>query len=84
MNPNILVFQSVHQVMKAEQILLSAGVPVEVIPLPKTIVSDCGLALRVDGKNLGRAHAALAERGAQCVKTYDANFKLVDQREPEL
>jgi hypothetical protein len=64
--------------MKAEQILLNNGVTVEVIPLPKTIVSDCGLALRVDSKELGCAYAALAERGAQCVKTYDANFKIID------
>jgi hypothetical protein len=45
-NDFIAVFHSIHRVMKAEKILKGAGVPILLIPAPREISSDCGLALR--------------------------------------
>lgn len=42
----VAVFQSIHKVMKAEKILKQKGVPVLLIPAPRELSSDCGLALR--------------------------------------
>lgn len=42
----VAVFQSIHKVMKAEKILKQQGVPVLLIPAPRALSSDCGLALR--------------------------------------
>lgn len=45
----ILIFNSVHKVMKAEKILKSSGVSFKTIPVPRQLSSDCGLAIRVTG-----------------------------------
>lgn len=44
----ILVFESAHRVMQAEQLLLKEGLQFEIIPTPKEISSDCGLSIRFD------------------------------------
>lgn len=45
-NDFIAVFHSIHKVMKAEKILKGAKVSILLIPAPRQIGSDCGLALR--------------------------------------
>jgi hypothetical protein len=43
----VLTFQSTHHVMKAEKILLQAGIKHEIIPTPKNISSECGMSVRI-------------------------------------
>jgi hypothetical protein len=43
----ILVFESTHQVLKAEKALQQAGIRHEIIPTPKDLSSDCGMSIRV-------------------------------------
>ena len=42
----VAVFHSIHRVMKAEKLLKGKGLAVMLIPAPRSITSDCGLALR--------------------------------------
>lgn len=42
----IAVFNSIHRVMKAEQFLKERRLPILLIPAPRSVSSDCGLALR--------------------------------------
>lgn len=42
----LAVFNSGHRVMKAEGILKTLGLPVLLIPAPRQLQTDCGLALR--------------------------------------
>lgn len=42
---SLLVFESVHQVMKAEKLLKGQGVKIDLIPMPREISSDCGVAI---------------------------------------
>jgi len=42
----LAVFNSGHRVMKAEGILKALGLPVLLIPAPRELQTDCGLALR--------------------------------------
>jgi hypothetical protein len=42
----LAVFNSAHRVMKAEDILKGLGLPVLLIPAPRALSTDCGLALR--------------------------------------
>lgn len=79
--PYIIAFPSVHHVMKAEGALLGAGVAVEIIPLPKTLAPDCGLALRIDGSQLGQAQSILSSQGVTWTKTYDATFRVINREE---
>ena len=58
----ILVFSSTHAVMAAEDALREAGIALQVIPLPAWVAADCGLALRLDGADAGRATQELLRR----------------------
>ena len=42
----LAVFNSGHRVMKAEGVLKALGLPVLLIPAPRQLQTDCGLALR--------------------------------------
>jgi hypothetical protein len=44
----ILIFQSTHQVLKAEKLLLEKGVKLDIIPTPKDITSECGMSIRIN------------------------------------
>lgn len=46
-----LIFESIHKVMKAEQLLKSAGIRHEIIPTPKEYSSDCGMSIRLSKVN---------------------------------
>ncbi|TAL17141.1 DUF3343 domain-containing protein [bacterium] len=41
----LFIFNSVHRVMKAEKVLKSGSVNARVMPVPRQLSSDCGLAL---------------------------------------
>ena len=42
----VAVFNSIHRVMKAERHLKDCRLPILVIPAPRAISTDCGLAIR--------------------------------------
>lgn len=42
----VAIFHSIHRVMKAEKVLKAEGMEVLLIPVPRQLSSDCGLALR--------------------------------------
>jgi Putative Se/S carrier protein-like len=42
----VAIFNSIHRVMKAEKILKGLRLPILLIPAPRALVSDCGLAIR--------------------------------------
>jgi len=43
----LAVFNSAHRVMKAESLLKSRGFSILLIPAPRQLMTDCGLALRI-------------------------------------
>ena len=45
-NDYVAIFHSIHRVLKAEKILKQAEVEFLLIPVPRQLTSDCGLALR--------------------------------------
>jgi hypothetical protein len=45
-NDLVAIFHSIHRVMKAEKVLKSAGADILLIPVPRQLNSDCGLAIR--------------------------------------
>ncbi len=44
----VFLFESIHRVMRAEKILKGVGISVDLIPVPREINSDCGVAIEVD------------------------------------
>jgi len=57
----VLLFPSVHHVLRAERMLLDAGVEVRTKPVPRQLSSDCGICLFVSGTSLQDILALLAE-----------------------
>jgi hypothetical protein len=42
----VILFKTVSAAMKAEKLLLNAGVLHKLVPVPKSISSDCGVCIR--------------------------------------
>ena len=45
----LIAFDSVHQAIRAEQLLLKADVSVEMVPTPREISASCGQSVRFPG-----------------------------------
>jgi hypothetical protein len=69
----ILIFNSIHQVLKVESILKSMNIQVELIPVPKEIHSNCGMAVSMDNSDYSKAKSALFSK--------NINFKVFDYNE---
>ena len=56
----ILIFRGTHQVLSAEKRLKEGGVPLRLIPVPRRLTSDCGLAIRIPLDRRDRAREILS------------------------
>ena len=52
-----LIFHSIHNVMLAEELLLQADIPVDMIPVPRELSSDCGMSLDCNLSDLDKIKA---------------------------
>ena len=66
----VALFPSVSHVMKAERMLLGEGLAIKIIPVPKSISSDCGVCIRFEEKLIDKIAAIL-----------NSNFETVEIRQ---
>jgi hypothetical protein len=66
----VAIFHSIHKVMKAEQILKRAGCDILLIPVPRELSSDCGLAIRYSPGSRAEVEECLAREGVPPVELY--------------
>lgn len=59
----VAVFNSIHRVMKAEKLLKERGIAILLIPAPRDISADCGLAIRYAAPDRPTVEGVLAEVG---------------------
>lgn len=59
----VLTFESIHKVLKAEKLLKRAGLGYEIVPTPREISSDCGMAIRVQEEVGEQAEQLLIDKG---------------------
>lgn len=59
----VAIFNSVHRVMHAEKLLKERRLPILMIPAPRTLKSDCGLALRYAENDRPAVEQVLADEG---------------------
>lgn len=59
----VAIFHSIHRVMKAEKILKGQGLPILLIPAPRALHADCGLAIRYAGADREAVEGLLASEG---------------------
>jgi hypothetical protein len=57
--------------MKAEKILIANNIPVTLVPTPRKISSDCGMAIQVDCKDLTQAKSILDNEGLTIEGTFE-------------
>lgn len=60
-NDYVAIFHSIHKVMKAEKILKREKADILLIPVPRELTSDCGLAIRFSPAERERVMGILAE-----------------------
>jgi len=66
----VAIFHSVHKVMKAEKLLKAARVEMLLIPVPRELSSDCGLAIRFSSELEKRVLEVLMEEGLPPVELF--------------
>lgn len=58
---SVILFQSASHAIRAEKVLQQAGIPNKMIPTPRQLSSDCGMALRFDHADTEQVARTLAE-----------------------
>jgi len=66
----VLLFESVHRVMKAEKLLKGKGINIDLIPVPREINSDCGVAIELSADSEEEAFLLLAENKVSILECY--------------
>ena len=66
----VAVFNSIHRVMKAEKVLKGRQLGILLIPVPRALQSDCGLAIRYGADIRESVEGALADEGLLPAETY--------------
>jgi len=69
----VFLFESVHRVMRAEKILKGKGIATDLIPVPREINSDCGVAVEVDAGVGEKALHVLEENKISVLECYTKN-----------
>jgi hypothetical protein len=77
----LAVFNSAHHVMKAESILKRCGLTILLIPAPRALSTDCGLAIRFDRELYEKILTVLTTENNAPVFIYqklsDSQYKLI-------
>ena len=60
----VFTFATTHEAMAAEDVLREEGLPLDVIPPPRSLSAGCGLALRVALRDVPTALEALSREDA--------------------
>ena len=59
----VAIFNSIHRVMKAEKTLKELRLPILLIPAPRALTAECGLAIRYAAADRAAVEGALAMAG---------------------
>jgi len=57
-----LLFNSIHYVMKAEDLLKDAGIIIDLVPVPREISSDCGMCIAFSEQNQQRVVSLISRQ----------------------
>jgi len=60
----VIITHSTSHAIRAEKILLAAGLDAKMIPVPRHISSDCGTAVRVPTKQMDESKRLMDEKKA--------------------
>ncbi|HBG08126.1 MAG: hypothetical protein A2075_09470 [Geobacteraceae bacterium GWC2_58_44] len=80
----VAIFNSVHRVMEAERLLKDKHLKILLIPAPRALAADCGLAIRYAGEVRSEVEGALAEAGLLPRDLYRKSGEAFEKIEGEL
>jgi hypothetical protein len=66
----VFIFSSIHQVMRAEKLLKGKGIKIDLIPVPREISSDCGVAIELSADSEKEAFLLLQENKVSILECY--------------
>lgn len=66
MSQGVVLFHTTTSALRAEKILQKAGLSVKLIPTPRELSSDCGIALRFELLDWERVEKELDSVGVEC------------------
>ncbi len=66
----LLLFHSIHDVLRAEKLLKGHSVANELIPVPRNLSSDCGMSIALEG-DLEEVAGFLGDVQTAGIYTYD-------------
>ncbi|MFH1732705.1 MAG: DUF3343 domain-containing protein [Planctomycetota bacterium] len=62
----IVIFPSTHFALRAERAALEAGIPAQMIPVPRHMSPDCNMGMEVPIEQENQLRALLADKGVDC------------------
>ena len=65
MSQGVVLFHTTSSALRAEKIVQKAGLDVKLIPTPRELSSDCGIALRFDWKHREQIGSHLIHAGVE-------------------
>jgi hypothetical protein len=77
----LFIFSSVHHVMKAEKLLKNRGFKIDLIPMPREISSDCGVAIELPLEVQEEAWIFLKESRLPILVSYVKNHERYEMSE---
>lgn len=80
----VFVFESIHRVMKAEKLLKREGIKIDLIPVPREISSDCGVAIEVSVDSEPVALCILGEHRISVAECYTRNLQGKFEKKKEI
>jgi len=66
----VAIFHSIHRVMKAEKILQGADLEILLIPVPRQLSADCGMAIRFSFATLDAVTRVLRQSGLEIAEIW--------------
>jgi hypothetical protein len=66
----VAIFSSIHYVLKAEQLLKAGSIPLDVVPVPREISGDCGMAITFAPAQLAAVQGILAAAGIAIARIF--------------
>lgn len=66
----VAIFHSIHRVMKAEKILLAQQLDILLIPVPRQLSADCGMAIRFAQESFDQVVGALRKANMESAEIW--------------
>jgi len=66
----VFLFSSIHHVMRAEKLLKGKGIKIDLVPVPREISSDCGVAIELSVDSEKEAFHFLEENKVSILECY--------------